>query len=269
MRSSRSVTLVLRASVACATLGAGTQAVLADGLPPNTWRRSSDWVNGDIQGSTSGNPGNVGGVPIWQYEWTTGGALNSENPWFKNAGNLLSWDTGWWNTGWQVWSKGDDDSPPILQGRLIHNVAAASFDNIPLVRWLNPMAGTNAVNITGTLLVNWNGVDGLGRPDDVDVVIGEYSAVTHTTSILYSTTVSKPTPFPSVGDSVLLPINLLNVTVNAGDSIVVTHRGQTPLFPLGGWVNLFDGVTIQQVPAPGAAGLLALAGLAAARRRRR
>lgn len=259
-------TLSVRACVALAVLAG---SAVAGATPVQTWRRSTDWIAGTTQGGLTNNPSQVGGVSVWRYEWTTGGAIDSPNPWYKNPGSLMTWDGAWWQTGWGVWSKGDDNSPPILPGRMIHNVVASEYNNIPVVRWQNPLGNGGVVNLAGTLLVNWNGVNGLGRPGDVDVVIAKYSAASNTTSLLFSSTVAKPNPFPSVGDSVLLPVNLTNVHVDAGDSIMVTERGRTPLSPLGAWINLYDGITINAVPTPGAGALLGAAGLLAARRRRR
>jgi hypothetical protein len=256
---------IVRASLALAVMAGTAQA----GVTNDVWRRSTDWVAGTSQGSSNNNPGQVSGQAVWEYQWTSGGGLDSSNPWYKNPGTLMTWDGAWWSTGWGVWSKSDDNSPPILAGRLIHNVAASSWANIPMVRWMNPLGNGGVVNLSGTLVVNWNGVNGIGRPDDDDVVIAKYSAATNTTVPLFTSTVSKPNPFPSVGDSVLLPVNLTNIDVNQGDSIVITHRGQEALAPLGAWINLYDGLTITAVPAPGAAGLLATAGLMGFRRRRR
>jgi len=264
MKSCGLTWMVVRASLALAVAASTTHAGITQ-----TWRRSTDWVPGSAQGSTANNPSPVNGHSVWQYESTSGGSLDSEDPWYQHAGTLMSWDGAWWQTGWGVWSKGDDHSPPILPGRLIHNVAAAEWANIPMVRWMNPLGNGGVVSLSGTLLVNWNGVNGLGRPDDVDVVIAKYSAATNSTSLLYSNTVSKPNPFPSVGDSRLLPVNLSNIVVNQGDSIIISHRGREGLAPLGGWINLYDGVTITTVPGPGTGAMLAAAGLLAARRRRR
>jgi hypothetical protein len=231
------------------------------------WERSSNWVPGVGQGSTVNNPSLVNGVPVWQYETTQGGGLSSANPWYKSAGQLMTWDTAWWATGWGVWAKGDDFSPPVLAGRTIHNVHPTTWDDVPVVRWLNPV-GNTSVDLTGTLTVNWNGVNGLGRPVNVDVVIAKYTAATNQTTLLYSETVAKPNPFPSVGDSVFLPVNLANVPMAAGDSLIFSHRGQNAVGPLGAWVNLYDAITISAIPAPSALGVLALAGIAATRRRR-
>lgn len=252
---------------AVGAIGLAAGSVLAG---PVTFRRVNDWVPGTIQGSVTGNPapGPVGNLPTWQYEWVTGGPLTSANPWYLNAGTLMTWDGAWWQTGWGVWSKGDDINPPILAGRLIHNVHASVYADVPLVRWLNPLGDGWTVDIVGTLLINWNGVNGLGRPNDVDVVIAKYDASSNTTSLLFSATVSKPNPFPSVGDSVLLPVNISGIPVDTGDQLIFTHRGHTPLAPLGAWINMFDGLTLTAVPTP-ATGVLVGLGLLTAMRRRR
>lgn len=233
--------------------------------------RSLNWVNGTAQGGTTNNPSTVNGQPVWQYETVQGDGLNGTNPWFKNTSQLLTWDAGWCQTGWGVWSKADNNSPPILASRLVHNVAASAYNDIPIVRWRNPLGDNTTLDLTGSLVVNWNGMNGLGRPDDVDVVIAKHNAALNTTDAIFSTTVVKPNPNPSIGDSVLIPISIHSIAMNLGDSIIVTHRGQTALTPLGAWVNLYDGVTFHAVaaPAPASAALLGMGGLVAMRRRRK
>lgn len=233
--------------------------------------RSLNWADGTNQGGSVNNPSTVNGQPVWQYEVAQGGGLNASDAWYKNPTQLMTWDAGWYQTGWGVWSNGDNANPPILASRLVHNVAAATFNDIPVVRWMNPLGNNTTLDITGSLIVNWNGLNGLGRPDDVDVVIAKYSAALNTTVPILSTTVSKPTPGVSIGDSVLIPVNLLGITLSAGDSIVLTERGQTALSPLGAWINMYDGVTFRAVaaPAPASAALLGMGGLVALRRRRK
>lgn len=250
---------------------AGAVVAIAAGTAQagQVWQRASNWVPGSTAGTTANNPGPVNGSPAWQYEYTQGGGLGSANEWFKQPTQLMTWDPAWYATGWGVWSKGNNQNPPVLPSRLVHNVHPTTFGDIPVVRWLNPMGAATTIGLNGTMTVNWNGANGLGRPVNVDVVIAKHSAQTNTTSILFSTTVSKPNPFPSVGDSVLLPISLANVAISPGDSILFSHRGQTSVGPLGAWVNLYDNVSITAVPAPGAAALLGMAGLLAARRKRR
>lgn len=259
----KSLGMVLRAPLVLLIAASAAQA-------QQSWQRAVDWMPGTVQGSTANNPSPVNGQPVWQYESVHGGALGSSNPWYaSHDGNLLTWDPAWYQTGWGVWSHGNDVNPPILAGRMIHNVHASVYNDIPLVRWMNPVGDGAQVNLTGTLTLNWNGVDGLGRPVDVDVVIAKYDASLGTTSILFSRTVAKPHPIPSVGDSVLMPISISGVSLDSGDSLIFTERGRSALSPQGAWVNLYDNVVIRQVPAPGTAGLLAMAGIVAGRRRRR
>ena len=230
--------------------------------------RSVNWVEGTVQGGTAGNPGQVNGTPIWQYETTQGGALGSGNAWYSQPTDLMTWDSSWYATGWGVWSKGNDANPPVLPSRLVHNVAAAVYNDVPMVRFHNPLGNGASLNINGTLQIAWNGVDGLGRPNDVDVVIAKFDSALNSTTLLYSNTVVKPLPFPSVGDSLNLPINITGVTLNQGDSIILSHRGRTPLAPLGAWINMYDNVTFNLVPAPATAMLLGFGGLVSLRRRR-
>ena len=51
-------------------------------------------------------------------------------------------------------------------------------------------------------------------------------------------------------------------------TVIISHRGRTPLSPLGACINLYDNVTFNTVPAPGAAALLGLSGAVMFRRRR-
>lgn len=232
--------------------------------------RSANFGSGTSQGSSAGNPNPVGGQPVWQYEVVQGGALGTSNAWYKQSSGsqLMTWDSAWYQTGWGVWSNGDDANPPILGSRLVHNVAASVYNDVPVVRFLNPVGASSTLSINGSFQIAWSGVDGLGRPNDVDVVIAKYNSTLNETTLLYSNTVSKPLPFPSVGDSLNLPISLNGISLGADESVMISHRGRTPLSPLGAWVNLYDNVTFSVVPAPGAAAVLGLGGLVAARRRR-
>jgi MYXO-CTERM domain-containing protein len=232
------------------------------------WQRAADWVPGNAQGGTANNPGpGAGGATIWQYEYTQGGRLGSSTPWYAQPTSTMTWDPSWYDTGWGVWSKGDNVNPPVLAGRLVHNTHISVNQDIPLVRWNSPFGPINDLAISGSLLVNWNGMNGVGQPVDVDVVVAKQNSLKTSTTLLFSTTVSKPNPFASVGDSISIPVNLSNISMGPGESIVITHRGRNGLTS-GGWVNLFDNVTFTSVPTPGTLGLLGLAGIAAVRRRR-
>jgi MYXO-CTERM domain-containing protein len=233
------------------------------------WQRGADWVPGGVFGGTVNNPAPAAGSSsVWQYEYAQGGALGSSNPWYTQATTLMTWDSDWYGSGWGVWSRGDDLNPPVLAGRLVHNVHASAVQDIPIVRWNSPLGPVNDLAITGTLLIDWNGAGGVGLPVDVDVVIARQNAQKTATTMLFSTTVSKPNPFASVGDWVSIPINLSSISVGLGESIIITHRGRGSFSPAGGWVNLHDNVSFTSVPAPGSLGLLTLGALALGRRRR-
>lgn len=230
------------------------------------WQRSADWLPGTAPGGTANNPGPGAGGPVWQYEWTQGGALGSSNPWYAQPTNLMSWDPAWYNTGFGVWSKGDNVNPPIMHNRLVHNLHDTVKDDIPLVRWRAPFGQIDDLAINGNLIVHWTGMNGVGKPVDVDVVIAKQTQTG--TSVLFSTTVSKPNPFQSVGDMVTIPVSLSDIELGAGDSIIITHRGRHGFFPHGAWVNLIDNVTLTAIPSPGSLAVLGIGVFAVARRRR-
>jgi hypothetical protein len=234
------------------------------------WQRSLDWVPGTVQGGTANNPGpGQGGSTIWSYEYTQGGRLGAPDAWYTQPTTAMKWNESWYNTGWRVWSKDGAANPPILPERLIHNVHASTVADIPLVRWMSPLNIATDLSISGDLVVNWNGMNGVGRPVDVDVVIARQDAQRSATTVLFSTTVAKPNPFESVGDLITIPVNLPQISLNVGDSIIISHRGRHGMEPLGAWVNLYDNLTFSAIPAPGGLGLLVAGGLVMARRRRR
>lgn len=244
-------------------------AAHADYQPGYVWHRHSDWVPGQTEGGTKNNPGpDTEGTGVWMYGWTTGGGLGSENPWYAQPLTMATWDPDWWNIEQGAWSRGNDGNPPMFANRFTHNAAPSVYQFVPVVEWLNPVGDGTEVALTGTLTVQWSGVNFVGLPVDVAVVIAHYDSVTHVATPLFSTVVSKPIQGPSVGDKVELPIDISGVQLDAGDSLIFSHRAEEPLFP-GGWVILYDDVSVTLVPAPGAISLLGLGGLLAARRRRR
>jgi hypothetical protein len=241
----------------------------AHGQTSLVWQRAADWIPGSVIGGTANNPSPAAGSPsVWQYEYTQGGPLGSSNPWYTQPSSLMTWDADWYGSGWGVWSRGDDMNPPVLAGRLVHNVHASAVQDVPIVRWNSPLGPVNDLAITGSLLINWNGAGGMGLPVDVDVVIAKQNALQTVTTLLFSTTVSKPNPFASIGDAVSIPVNLANLSMDPGESIIITHRGREGFSPAGGWVNLHDSLSFTSVPAPGSLGLLTLGALAIGRRRR-
>jgi hypothetical protein len=260
MKTRTTQAVALRAALAVLGLASVTEA----GQMGAVYRRSADWVPGTA-GQVSGNPGPTP-AQSWTYEWVSGGALNSANPWYSQEASPMVWDSAWYgqeNVG--VWARGDNGNPPIGQMSMLHNEAPSVSNYEPLVRWTDPDPGL-PVNVTGNLVVKWSGMNGIGRPTDVDVVIARQNAARTITTLLLAQTVIKPNPFPSVGDQVSIPVNISNMLLAEGESMIVTLRARTTQLS---WVHLYDNVTIATIPAPSAAGVLALGGLVAARRKRR
>lgn len=271
--SGTSATLLRATAILMLTAGAASAQNGGGGF---LWNRNSDWVPGSVQGGTANNPGpGAGSNTVWQYEFTQGGAFGSANPWYLQPTTLMTWDSGWWETGWGVWSKGNDTSPPILREKLIHNVHQSTVADVPLVRWRSPFSGITDLSIVGNLTLHWDGLAGLGRPVDVDVVIAKQTSAGATTLLFANgtnpgqTPYVKPNNFPSVGDMITIPIDIHNITMDIGDSIIITHRGRSGLFPLGAWVNLTDNLAFNAIPSPGTLGLLGAGAMVMARRRRR
>ncbi|UYV11480.1 MAG: PEP-CTERM sorting domain-containing protein [Phycisphaera sp.] len=250
-----------------------TQTALAQYDAGDAWHRASDWAPGVIPGSTSGNPGpGFDGVGVWQYEYSQGGGgLSSDTPWYAQETTLLSWDNNWWGHGTGVWSKGNDDNPPIRQGKMTHNLVGSYYDEAPIVRWMMP-DGTPELNlnISGEFDVLWTGHELRGTDIDVELVIAR-ETVDGQYDVLFSDVLSKPTAGTSVGDSATSAVDLSGITLLEGESLVMSGRGVSSVgWTEGRWIGISDDLTISvaPVPAPASLALLGLGGFAAARRRR-
>ena len=207
--------------------------------------RASDWVPGAAHGTSINNPGpDPQGRPVWSYEWATGGPLGSGSPWYAQATQQSTWDEDWFGIGQGAWSRDDDANPPIFRNRMTHNIVASSWTDIPIVRWLNPVGNRAVVNLAGSLTVRWSGEGGLGSPVDVDVVIAMIDPSLGRSNVLFSATVSKPIPQPTIGDEIILPINLEGIALDEGDSIVISHRAVSDSGSIGRWIVLLDDVTL-------------------------
>ena len=247
-------------------------AATAQYQPGFSWDRSNEWMPGPSAGANIGNPSpDTTGSSVWSYEWVQGGALGSANEWFAQPTTMSVWDPDWFgiNSG-GAWVQADNMNPPIFSNRMTHNVHEASAASMPLVRWMNPAGNGALVDIVGDLNVIWSGDGYVGEPVAVDVVIAMADASTGLTTPLLATTVNKPLATPSILDSETINVGLSGLTLDDGDSLVFSLRGQSQFQGSGRWVILEDDVQISltPIPAPGAAILLGASGLVAMRRRR-
>lgn len=263
------MTLMLAAGVALSA----SHAAMAQYDTGDAWHRASDWVPGAVPGGTVFNPGpGFDGVGVWQYEYAQGGdGLSGDSPWYTQETTLLNWDNNWWGHGFGTWSKGNDANPPIRQGKMTHNLVGTIYDEAPIVRWMLP-AGTPElmVDIDGQFDVLWTGNEFRGSDMDVELVIARESA-SGQFDVLFSDVLSKPTSGVSVGDTASSMVDLSDVMLVDGDSLVISGRGVSSVgWTEGRWLDISDDLTITVVPipAPASLALLGLGGLAAVGRRR-
>jgi len=269
----------MRGQLIIATAATGTTLLVASAASAqvayqvgDSWHRATDWTPGFMPGSTEGNPSpDFLGQPVWQYEVASGGeGLGSASPWYTQPSELLTWDNDWWATGQTAWTAGDDTNPPVFQDRMTHHIAGRIYDDTPLVRWMMPSADPLKVSITGDMGVLWTGEGGVGSDIDVELVIARDNG-DGTHDVIFSDTLSKPTPGDSVGDRMSADVSLSDVLLSSDDSLVISGRAVKGSGTLGRWMAISDDLTIEVtevVPAPASLALLGLGGLAAARRRR-
>lgn len=237
----RAPAIIAALAVGALTNTAAAQDDYADGF---TWHRMTDYVPGAVHGSTVNNPGpDQLGNPTWEYTWTAGGPVGEPDAWYKNDGTLMLWDEAWFDHGHGVWARGDDISPPIFNDRTCHHISSDNCDCIPIVKWLNPVdtESPSVIGIEGSLMILWTGEFGIGSAVDVDVVVVFNDHSEGTTTLLVFERVSKPTPGDSVGETVVVDVDLPGVLFDTDDSLTISHRAMEPID--GRWIPMFDNLT--------------------------
>jgi hypothetical protein len=227
-----------------------TQAAYYHGF---VWDRSVDYDAGTTHGSTAGNPStDAEGNPVWRMESTNaaGDGLGGPNPWYEGATQLQVWDSSWFGGG-PVWARGDDVNPPIGSTNLTHNISNSGvYNNVPLIRWMNPLSFATKIDIAGDLTVLWRGGGGLSDNIDFDVVIVQRSGSTY--NVLFGEVFEKPTD-DQTWEELTKSVSLPGIWVQPGDEILIGHRGHSPA-TRAAWPNLQDNLTFEiaaiAVPEP-------------------
>lgn len=254
------VALLARFSVSFLCIGVAS-AHAAGYTPGYLWNRSQQWSGGVTPGSSLGNPDDDSlGNPTWVHETTSGGGLNSANPWYAQTSEKMVWDNYWFGNGGQpVWAReyaGQESgpaqnlnvNPPISRWALTHDVSVDfhSWQYVPQVRWLNPVGDGALVDIftySGhPLTVEWTGGNGLSPNFDVEFAIAKFDASAGVYNLLYSQSLVNPAPGsqnpPFSQASISFRLN--SVRFDSGDSLVYSLRivgdGPNGL----NWVNLYD-----------------------------
>ncbi len=103
-------------AIAASILGLmAASAASAQYVAGDIWNRSTDWVDGTVQGSTENNPGpDFAGNAVWYYEHVSGQGFDSQNPWYSQSSELMTWDTAWYNIGYGAWTVGDE-KPGVMR----------------------------------------------------------------------------------------------------------------------------------------------------------
>ena len=219
--------------------------------PGFVWDRSEDWDDGTVNGQSwgAGNPDDdAAGNRVWSYEYVVGGGdLKAADPWYSLVPQLLVWDPSWFGEP-GLWAFSDDASPPIGALGSTHSIRNDNFARVPVMRWTNPAGDGLTIDIAGDLILAWSGLGGVGTDVDMDVVIAHVDKSEGTTNVLFSDTLSNPAP-GEIGAAVTLPVDLQGVTVDAGDAIIISHRGREAV-GTSHWLNLGDDITITLAGVP-------------------
>lgn len=213
-----------------------------------TWNRRTEWqARPDYDANTTyGNPAlDTQDSPVWEYGYTSGGSVNSANPWFANPVTRLRWDPSWYGqTGNGNWTPSNDTAPAI-GSYSTYGVNTPSAEKIGVVRWIAPATLAGGLRITGNWSVRW---ENTSQP--YEGVIARLPAAGGSAQVLLTRT------FTSNEHDVPIPVDVIVPVVNAGDIIVVSARATAD----HGWYVYFQNdltfthncpeIVFTQQPAP-------------------
>lgn len=193
------------------------------------WNRRTEWTaRPDYDANTTyGNPAlDTQDQPVWEYVHTSGGAVNSPNPWFVNPGTRLQWDPAWFGqTGNGNWVPANDNAPAIGPYST-YGVNTPSADRIGVVRWIAPASLLGGLRITGYWSMRW---ENTSQPYEAVIarLPGGAAAGAQVLATRTFTIGENTTP---------IPVDIIVPEINQGDVIVVSARATAD----HGWYAYFE-----------------------------
>jgi len=254
--------------VAVAAFALVCSASYADSYAPGyTWVRTDTYDNTphvNPQLDTVGNP-------VWSYDSVPfGNGITDPNPWYKQSGTPLQWIVGWGGSaGENGWAGGQTSGPAIGHVHLFQSLVTSYGSNLPVLTWTDPVSGTTSLDISGFLQVDWIALAGPAPTCPVDVILTQYSFSGNTYSDIVHTTVNN-----GGSNTYQIPIST-TISVNAGDELILSMRGNGALGPYPDGIQMDEGNLVYQitpVPEPGSfvallAGIGGLGGMMLRRRK--
>ena len=201
---------------------------------PLRWDRFDEWVDlpASAAGTTLGNPApdSVGNL-VWHYTWQWFG--NTATPdkfwilWQPTSATPMVWDDSLYGGGEGGWVNKDDGITYVRRGDHYDNYSQTftsdPWRTKPYVEWENTTGQALVLDIAGSLSLQWNGP---GFVDDVlaTTCIFHFDASTGLKTPLYLNYANKPSPTSGlIEDLILPPVNVLGVSIDPGDYIVISN----------------------------------------------
>lgn len=221
-------------SLAAFTLLSATgSAASAQFVNGGLWNRFIDWSD---PATVPANPSRA----VWRYETISLTRLSADTPWFAQPTEPARWQPDPEAAGQGKWVAGPDGDAIFQRdrARVIGGDEAVS----PVARWSNPAGDGSPISITGRVRFQ---VDSDSAEAGLELVV----AVTDrwgNVRPLYTQSLTPEEVGETANRGLVVPIELRNVIVNQGDSIIITARvddlgasGEDPIV-----VDLMDDVSI-------------------------
>ena len=218
---------------ALALLAATGSAASAQFVTGGLWNRFIDWAD---PATVPANPSRA----VWQYETINLTRLTSDTPWFAQATEPARWQPDPEAPGQGKWVAGPEGNAVFQRDRA--RVIGGDEAISPVARWHNPAGDGSPISITGRVRFQ---VDSESSEAGLELVV----AVTDrwgNIRPLYTQSLTAEEVGEMSSRGLVVPIELRNVIVNQGDSIILTARvddvsssGDEPVV-----VDLMDDISI-------------------------